>query len=221
MDVWKREIGKKNEGKCAAIKKPSTGGRVFEFFTVFIYVEKKRTLFFSVTPALCHFDGAVDVSLRVQYLHPPLLTLYYLDAFWWLTERVIAQMWQRRTNTCDCRDDLISFWDAPRSLSLSHLHAILDGQSAPCSIASFYDIVYGLHCCNNSAKRASSKVVWFDLSSTEGCCCLNRRLTRLQQTCIAATPHLTRHALSLCHTTILTNTQTYTRTLYTPTDRKF
>lgn len=68
--MFEKEISrkKKKEGKCAAIKKPSTG-RVFEFFTVFICVGKKRTLFFSVTPALCHLDGAVDVSLRVQYLH--------------------------------------------------------------------------------------------------------------------------------------------------------
>lgn len=60
---------KKTMGKCAAIKKPSVG-RVFEFSTVLIYVGKeKKTLFFSVTSALCHFNGTVDVSLRVQYLH--------------------------------------------------------------------------------------------------------------------------------------------------------
>lgn len=50
-------------------------------------------------------------------------------------------------------------------------------------------------------------------------------MTGLQQTCIAATPHLTRHALSLCHMTILTNALRYTYTLVAtglciwPTDR--
>lgn len=72
------------------------------------------------------------------------------------------------------------------SLSLSHLHAILEG---PCSIGSFYDVVHDLHCC-----KELSDVVWFGLCSTEGWCCSNRLLTRLQQTCIAATSHLTHHA---------------------------
>lgn len=62
---------RKKEGKRAAIKKSSTG-RVFGLFFFlpcsFMW-KKKRVLFFSVTPALCHFDGAVDVSLLVQYLH--------------------------------------------------------------------------------------------------------------------------------------------------------
>lgn len=36
-DISEKKKIKKTKGKCAAIKKPSTG-RVFEFFTVFIYV---------------------------------------------------------------------------------------------------------------------------------------------------------------------------------------
>lgn len=65
--MFEKEIWKKRREMCC--NKEAVNRRVFEFFTVFICVGKKITLFFSVTPALCHFDGAVDVSLRVQYLH--------------------------------------------------------------------------------------------------------------------------------------------------------
>lgn len=78
-------------------------------------------------------------------------------------EHVFAQMWQRRTDPCDCHDDLILFWGRSRSLSLSHLHAILEGESALCSIGRFYDIVYGLHCCNSAKSFVKSSLIWFIL----------------------------------------------------------
>lgn len=86
------------------------------------------------------------------------LVLPTVDAVRWLMERVFAQMWQRRTNTCDCCDDLILFWDIP-ALFHSHLHIIFEGQSALCSIASFYDIVYGLHCCNSAKSFVKSSLI--------------------------------------------------------------
>lgn len=64
--------------------------------------------------------------------------------------RLCTDVWQRRTDT------LILFWDVP-ALFHSHIHApFLEGQRALCSIARFYDIVNGLHCCN-SAKELSQK----------------------------------------------------------------
>ena len=82
-------------------------------------------------------------------------------------------MLQRRTNTCDCFDDLILFLGHSLSPSLSHLHSILEGQSALWSIASFYDIVHGLRCCNS----AELCLKWFDLCSTEDYLCVSQRLT--------------------------------------------
>lgn len=66
--MFEKTDTEEKKGICAAIKKPSTG-RVFGIFYSVNFCGKKITLLFSVTPALCHFDGAVDVSLLVQYLH--------------------------------------------------------------------------------------------------------------------------------------------------------
>lgn len=69
--MFDKEIsgGGGNRREVCCNKEAVTRGVFYEFFTVFIYVGEKKTLIFGVTPALCHFDGAVDVSLRVQYLH--------------------------------------------------------------------------------------------------------------------------------------------------------
>lgn len=108
-------------------------------------------------------------------------------------------------------------WYCFRTFPLSFtptLRTIFEGQSVLGSIASFYDIV-GLHCCYSAKSFVKSSLVWFILDWR--LMLWTKRWTRLQQTCIAATtPHLTHHALSLCHTTILTNAHTYTTHLLLP-----
>lgn len=56
-------------------------------------------------------------------------------------DHVFAQMWQRRTNTCDCYDDMMLFSGCPHLPSLLHLYSIFEGLSAQSSIANFCEIV--------------------------------------------------------------------------------
>lgn len=148
---------------CAAIKKPSTG-RVFEFFTVFMYVKK--------TNFILQCD-ACAVSFRWSYLMLVCVcNIFTSTADLWLPRYSLTA-----DGTSLCTDKLEEdehsrlLWPfdivlgRSRSLSLSHQHSILEGQSALCSIASFYDIVHGLHCCNSTARLVKGSLF---LSSTEG-----------------------------------------------------
>lgn len=68
--MFEKEIRERRREMCC--NKEAVNGACFWNFLQcsFMWGKKtKKTLFFSVTPALCHCDGAVDVSLRVQYLH--------------------------------------------------------------------------------------------------------------------------------------------------------
>lgn len=67
VDVWKRGTEGGGEMIC---NKEAVYGAHFGFFYSVHKRGKKKDIYSSVMPALCHFDGNVGVSLRVQYLHP-------------------------------------------------------------------------------------------------------------------------------------------------------
>lgn len=109
-----------------------------------------------------------------------------------------------------------------RSLSLSHLLAILEGQSALCSIASFYDIVYGLHCCNSAKIFVKSSLIWFiwrlmlfksaaDQATTNMHCCY----TSFNTSCLVFVPYDHSHKCTQIHYILVA-----TGSFVWPTDRK-
>lgn len=63
----KRDIGGERREMCC--NKEAVNGAFLNFLHCSFVWREKKTLFFSVTPAPCHLNGAVDVSLRVQYPH--------------------------------------------------------------------------------------------------------------------------------------------------------
>lgn len=131
MDVWKRDVGNKKKRREMCCNKESVGGVFLNFLQCSFVWKKKITLSFSVTPALCHFSGAVDVSLRVQYLH---LHCWPCTAYcrWWPMERVSLHRRGRQDQalvTAD--DDLILFWDIP-GLFHTHIYASFLKNSVLC-----------------------------------------------------------------------------------------
>lgn len=86
--------------------------------------------------------------------------------------------------------------------SLSHFHS--GEQSAVCSIGRFYDIVLRFCTVPTAESQKWLKVNAERLHSWPGL------------TCVAATLHLTHHALSWCHMTIPTNAHWYTAHLLQP-----
>lgn len=144
--MFEKDIGEKQKGKCAAIKKPSTG-RVFEFFTVFIYVEKKDS---SVWRLRCAISMELLTLVCVCNIFTSTADLVLPRCFL-MADWTCLCTWQRRTNTYDWYDDLMMFYCIP--LFHSHLCAILERQSALCSIASLYGLVHDLHCCKELCQK--------------------------------------------------------------------
>lgn len=131
----KQMLNKRREMCC---NKEAVNGAFLNFLQCsFMWIKKNLIL----QPALCHFNGAVDISPRVQYLHLPR---------WPCT--TYCRCFLVADGTCLCTDVaeedkhlwLLWWFDIvlrpSRSLSFSHFPVIFEGRSALCSKARFYSI---------------------------------------------------------------------------------
>lgn len=147
--IYKWVFEKRRETCC---NKEAVKGPCLTFFTVFIHVGKKKQL---------QCDACV-VPFQLSWR-----LVCVCNIFTSTTDLVLPTCVLMERGKCFCTDvaevennfccvGFVSFC----YISLPHLHAILKWQSALCSITSFYDIVYGLHCCDSAKSFIRRSSTW-------------------------------------------------------------
>lgn len=194
--MFEKEIPKRRREMCC--NKEAVKGACFWIFLRCSYMWEKKELYSSVWRLRCAISMELLTLVCVCNIFTPSADL------------VLPRCFVMADGTCLCtyvaEEDkhlwLLWWFDNvlghSRSLSLSHLHAILDGQSALCSIASFYDIVYALHCRNSAESCVKSSLIWLildwrlmlfksavDQASTNMRCCY----TSFNTSCLVFVPY--------------------------------
>lgn len=117
--MFEKEILGKKEGKCAAIKKPSTG-RFWIFYSVHL-CGKKKELYSSVWRLRCAISMELLTLVCVCNIFTSTADLVLPRCLLMADGTCLCTDVAMRTNTWDCYDDLILFWDVP-TLFHSHIY---------------------------------------------------------------------------------------------------